>query len=116
MVRGNKGFFFGAPLELLKKHLPQYLSTPKTQKADFWKTFWPEWDDAYPALDSDELRQELLDAEDAFLEATECVKAKNSAAAKGKNRRKVKFTKLPAPSTRTNELRARGSDHGVRIF
>jgi hypothetical protein len=56
MARSNKGFFFGAPLKLLLKHLPEYLSTGTKQKAKFWNSFWPEWDGAYPELNTDELR------------------------------------------------------------
>jgi hypothetical protein len=113
MARGNKGFFFGAPLQLLRKHLPDYLSSP--QKDKFWKTFWPEWDNAYPELDTDELRQELADAEKAFIEETARVKAKNVAARKKTSHRKAKHANLPSPSATLNELRARGSDHAVRI-
>ncbi|KAJ7821080.1 hypothetical protein B0H14DRAFT_2599446 [Mycena olivaceomarginata] len=116
MARGNKGFFFGAPLKLLLKHLPEYLSTGTKQKAKFWNSFWPEWDGAYPELNTDELRQELEDAEKKFLKATAHVKKKNLAATKGKSRRKAKLTKLPSPSTRLNELRARGSDHAGRAI
>ncbi|KAJ7742091.1 hypothetical protein B0H14DRAFT_2637705 [Mycena olivaceomarginata] len=68
MARGNKGFFFGAPLQLLQKHLLDYLALQ--QKEFFWKTFWPEWDDTYPELDTDKLQQELADEEKAFQEET----------------------------------------------
>jgi hypothetical protein len=111
MARGNKGFFFGAPLLLLQKHLPRYLASEK--KEDFWQTFWPEWDGAYPELDTDELRQELKEAEDDFKKAVARVREKNKTAAKGKARRNAKLTKHPTPGERMNELRARGSDHAV---
>jgi hypothetical protein len=107
MARGNKGFFFGAPLLLLQKHLPRYLASEK--KEDFWQTFWPEWDGAYLELDTDELRQELK-------EAVARVREKNKTAAKGKARRNAKLTKHPTPGERMNELRARGSDHAVSNF
>ncbi|KAJ7354325.1 hypothetical protein DFH08DRAFT_955719 [Mycena albidolilacea] len=88
MAHGNKGFFFGAPLQLSRKHLPDYLSSPPKDK--FWKTFWPEWDNAYPELDTDKLRQELADAEKAFLEETVHIKAKSVATRKKTSHRKAK--------------------------
>jgi hypothetical protein len=36
----------------------------------FLETFWPEWDDTYPELDTDKLQQELADEEKAFQEET----------------------------------------------
>jgi hypothetical protein len=111
--RGNKGSYFGAPLELLQKHLPAYLAAPDGNKTNFWSDFWPDWDGAYPALDSDELRQELADLEIEYNEETEGVKSRNKAAIKKKTRRTAKLEKLPATSARLDELRARGSSHEV---
>jgi hypothetical protein len=61
--RGNPGYFHGAPLDFLLKHLPLYLATPSQKKdADFWRIFNPEWDEQYPSLDSTEL-EELISEE-----------------------------------------------------
>jgi hypothetical protein len=87
-----------------------------TKKDNFWKIFWPDWDSTYPKLDTDELQEELVDEEKAFAEATTDVKQKNLAATKGHRRRKAKCAKLPLPSARLNELRARNSDHAVCIL
>jgi hypothetical protein len=114
MARGNKGFFFGAPLQLLRKHLPEYLIS--RQKNKLWKVFWPEWDSTYPMLDTDKLQQELGNEEKAFLEATTCIKEQNMAATKGKLCRKAKHAKLPSTSAQLDELCARASDHAVHIF
>lgn len=111
MARGNKGFFFGEPLQLLEKHLPKYLE--ENHKEKFWAIFFPAWDAAYSALEDDDELQELRDEEEAFKEETEHVKAQNTAAVKKTSHRRAKLQPLPSPSPRLNELRARGSDHGV---
>ncbi|KAJ7709245.1 hypothetical protein B0H14DRAFT_2646398 [Mycena olivaceomarginata] len=103
--RGNKGFFFGGPLQLLRQHLPGYLAAKK--KNEFWATFWPIWDEAYPKLEGDELLKELVEEEAAFTAETARVQKKNKAAVKKKTRRTARLEKLPSTSARLNELRAR---------
>ncbi|KAJ7799451.1 hypothetical protein B0H14DRAFT_2617031 [Mycena olivaceomarginata] len=76
--RGNKGFFFRGPLQLLRQHLPGYLAAKK--KNEFWATFWPIWDEAYPKLEGDELLKELVEEEAAFTAETARVQKKNKAA------------------------------------
>jgi hypothetical protein len=110
--RGNKGFFFGGPLQLLRQHLPGYLAAKK--KNEFWATFWPIWDEAYPKLEGDELLKELVEEEAAFTAETARVQKKNKAAVKKKTRRTARLEKLPSTSARLNELRARSVDHAAR--
>ncbi|KAJ7680080.1 hypothetical protein B0H14DRAFT_3535953 [Mycena olivaceomarginata] len=110
MARGNKGFFFGEPLQLLEQHLPSYLEESK--KAKFWVIFFPAWDTAYPALNDDDELQELQDEEEVFKEETDHVKAENALAIQKTSCRKAKLQPLPSTSPRLNELRARNSDHG----
>jgi hypothetical protein len=114
MACGNKGFFFGEPLQLLEKHLPKYLE--ENHKEKFWAIFFPAWDAAYLALKDDNELQELRDEEEAFKEEMEHVKAQNAAAIKKTSPHKAKLQPLPSTSPRLNELQARGSDHGVRDF
>jgi hypothetical protein len=111
--RGNPGYFHGAPLNFLLKHLPLYLSTPPHKKdADFWKIFDPQWDEEYPSLNSDELG-ELTSEESAYEAEKEAVKRENKRELKRKGR-KAKLLRLPLPGDRLCELRARSADRKVR--
>jgi hypothetical protein len=114
MARGNKGYFFGAPLQLLQKHLPQYLK--ETRKDKFWSTFFPAWDTAFPTMDDDDERKELADEEVAFKEETARVKEENAAARKKSGRRKAVLLPLPFTTPRLDELRARAADRSVCYF
>jgi hypothetical protein len=114
MARGNKGYFFGAPLQLLEQHLPKYLK--ETRKEEFWATFFPAWDTAFPALVDDDERKELADEEQAFKEETARVKDENSAAIKKTSRRKAILQPLPSTTPRLDELRARGAECSVHYF
>jgi hypothetical protein len=114
MAHGNKGHFFGAPLQLLKQHLPKYLK--ETHKEEFWATFFLAWDTAFPALVNDDEHKELADEEQAFKEETTPVKDENSAAIKKTSRRKAILQPLPSTTPRLDELRARGAERSVRYF
>ncbi|KAJ7811820.1 hypothetical protein B0H14DRAFT_3479436 [Mycena olivaceomarginata] len=110
-TRGNKGYFHGAPLELLLEHLPDYLAVEKHKKDIFWTKFNPVWDEVFPRLaeGSDEL-QELEDLEESYKEEKEEVKAANERERKTKGRRKGMFRPHPQTSERLNQLRAQAAD------
>ncbi|KAJ7302480.1 hypothetical protein DFH08DRAFT_826653 [Mycena albidolilacea] len=98
--RGNKGHFHGEPLSFLNDSLPLYLSTAPNKKEVFWSKFFPEWDEKYPKLDSEELEEELKEEERLHKAETERVKAANQEEAKP----------YPVTSAWLNELRARAAD------
>jgi hypothetical protein len=114
MACGNKGHFFSAPLQLLEQHLPKYLK--ETRKEEFWATFFPAWDTAFPALVDDDERKELADKEQAFKEETALVKDENSAAIKKTSCRKAILQPLLLTTPRLDELRARGAERSVCYF
>jgi hypothetical protein len=116
-TRGNKGYFHGAPLELLLEHLPDYLAVEKHKKDIFWTKFNPVWDEVFPRLaeGSDEL-QELEDLEESYKEEKEEVKAANERERKTKGRRKGVFRPHPQTSERLNQLRAQAADEVVFFF
>jgi hypothetical protein len=45
--RGNKGYFQGAPLEMLESFFPKYRDTLGSRQ-EFWAEFNGEWETAYP--------------------------------------------------------------------
>ncbi|KAJ7304806.1 hypothetical protein DFH08DRAFT_976586 [Mycena albidolilacea] len=108
--RGNKGHFHGEPLSFLNDSLPLYLSTAPNKKEVFWSKFFPEWDEKYPKLDSEELEEELKEEERLHKAETERVKAANQEEAKVRGRRKAVLQPYPATSAWLNELRARAAD------
>jgi hypothetical protein len=112
--RGNKGHFHGEPLSFLNDSLPLYLSTAPNKKEVFWSKFFPEWDEKYPKLDSEELEEELKEEERLHKAETERVKAANQEEAKVRGRRKAVLQPYPATSAWLNELRARAADSTVR--
>jgi hypothetical protein len=111
--RGNPGYFHGAALDFLQKHLPLYLATPSQKKeVDFWRVFNPEWDEEYPSLDSTEL-EELASEEKTYEDEKQAVKEHNKLERK-RHGRKANRKLIPTPGDRLCELRARSADRKVR--
>lgn len=111
--RGNKGFFHGAPRDFLEEYTGGYLDTPANNKEAFWSKFFPAWDTKYPALDSEELREELAQLQKAYDEDFAETKRLNQLAVSTRGRRKAVLLPLPLMSDRLNELRARSADKAV---